>query len=149
MLGFPRSQRKLLCSRLFEPEESAMSSICNFVYIPRYVHYSSILMARCYCAVIGQLEFKFTREDPLFCCSRPLGHMTSVINAIDIDDLLESLASRNCPDWAKRWINETNTAEPWGYARYIDPEACQKYDLDEYHSRADAALLRLEMGLGF
>lgn len=46
------------------------------------------------------------------------------------------LSSDECPDWIKRYINETGANEYYGFARYIDPMAASKYDIQGYHLRA-------------
>lgn len=65
------------------------------------------------------------------------------------EELQWTLASDRCPAWMKKWIRETGADESWGFARYIDPAAALKYDIEEYDSCTGALFLNTGAELGF
>ena len=65
------------------------------------------------------------------------------------EDLQRTLASKRCPDWVERWVEETGGNDHYGFARYIDPRAVSKYDMDEYESKADAQITPAQARLSF
>jgi hypothetical protein len=65
------------------------------------------------------------------------------------DDLQRTLVSKKRPDWVRRWIEETGGNAHCGFARYINPRAVSKYDMDEYESKADAQITSAQAKLSF
>jgi hypothetical protein len=67
------------------------------------------------------------------------------------EDLQKTLASPQCPEWAKRLLREKQLGlegEFWGFARFVDPEIADEFDLDDYGLRAGDILSEARESFG-
>jgi hypothetical protein len=67
------------------------------------------------------------------------------------EDLQRTLASPECPGWAKRLLREQqlgSEGEFWGFARFVDPGLASEFDLDDYGLRAGDILNEARGSLG-
>lgn len=56
------------------------------------------------------------------------------------EKLQRTLASSQCPHWAKRLLREQGLEKSWGFARFVDPTVAERYDVEDYEAQVENLL---------